>query len=91
MFFQLALASKSDANKQLSAEMKGKICNFTNLELHDIGEGDDLSKDWLFQTIESLKMYKAPGPDGLPNVMVICHQCLMLIMEGSNKGTPYSH
>ena len=27
----------------------------------------NLEPEWVLKTIESLKMYKAPGPDGIPN------------------------
>ena len=54
-------------NKCLSERKKVNIAKFTDLESLDPGEGDKESDDWLFQTIESLKMYKAPGPDGIPN------------------------
>ena len=27
----------------------------------------DVDGDWIIKTIETLKMYKAPGPDGIPN------------------------
>ena len=64
---QEVVDSLIQANKRLSSEEKNTIESFTNLESLDLGEEEDISKDWLFQTIESLKMYKAPGPDGLPN------------------------
>ena len=64
---QEVVDSLIQANKKLSSEEKNTIESFTNLESLDLGEEEDISKDWLFQTIESLKMYKAPGPDGLPN------------------------
>ena len=54
-------------NKGLSEKRKIDIAKFTDLEALDPVEGDKESDDWLFNTIESLKMYKAPGPDGLPN------------------------
>ena len=59
-------------NKVFSAKLpqhsKVAIDKFLDLESLDPPEEPDSNhKDWLVKAVESLKMYKAPGPDGIPN------------------------
>ena len=52
-----------DSNRQLSQSAKERIHNKTNFKTH-IPEDEE---DWLLPVLESLKMYTAPGADGIPN------------------------
>ena len=65
---QKVIIALQNQQKKLSSKRKKEIEDFTNInELDpDPSEGHG-AKDWLLSAIESIKMYKAPGPDGIPN------------------------
>ena len=56
--------------KHLGQEHINRINNFMDLEnkpnIEAVG-GMSLNDDWLYPVLDSLPMFKAPGPDGIPN------------------------
>ena len=53
---QKTIDALTQANKRLSSDEKEQIRKFTDLESLDLDEDESVTNDWLFQTIESLKV-----------------------------------
>ena len=59
--------SQSPGRRQFTQGSKDWINYFMDIKARNLDENENPADDWLIKAITALKMYKAPGPDGLPN------------------------
>ena len=67
--FSKRLPDPSALQKVMDAlDQSGNKLDKKNIdEINKFTDFENLEPEWVLKTIESLKMYKAPGPDGIPN------------------------
>jgi exonuclease III len=59
--------TQTPGKRMLTPESIERLNAALDLKTRNKEEPEDPEDDWLIQTIMSLKMYKAAGPDGIPN------------------------
>ena len=59
--------TQSPGHRKFKPGNHDKIKHLLDIKSRNKDEHEDPDEDWLIKTIESIKMYKAPGADGIPN------------------------
>ena len=64
----LVVDAIKETDRGMTDSDKWGLQNLLDLKLQDVENPDEHShKCWVYKTILTLKMYKSPGPDGIPN------------------------